>query len=321
MLTVVSYHHFAQVEDAATAGLGVTTSPERFRAHLAHYRRWYRPVSLDDVLAGNLPPRALLLTIDDAYRSVLEVAAPMLTEAGLPAVLFTNPRVVAGGYTPLDTVLALAVNTLGIAAVGRQLVSPPHDLQRLQTGLPKPVSTLASVIRETLPTLTLAGREAMRQRLLTALGADETALARNRRFLDWRDLRALHDRGIAIGNHTASHVHGRSLRDADFTTEIDAAQAALADMTGQPIAAFSFPYGNQRDATPPVLAHLRARGHRALFLVQARANRVRPAPDLWYRTPMQNDAPPALMAKLALLPELRSALRAARHLTTATPSC
>ena len=45
-------------------------------------------VTLDDVLAGDLPERWVALTFDDAYASVARTAAPVLAEAGMPAAVF-----------------------------------------------------------------------------------------------------------------------------------------------------------------------------------------------------------------------------------------
>jgi peptidoglycan/xylan/chitin deacetylase (PgdA/CDA1 family) len=293
MLTVVSYHHFAATEDIWTAGLGVTTDPERFQAHLEWFTSQYQPVSLDRVLAGDLPRRALLITIDDAYRSVADVAVPMLAEMRLPAVLFTNPRVLAGGYTPLDTLLALAFNSLGGPAVA----------QALGLALPMP---LPAIVQQLLPGQSVAGREEWRQRLLRKLGMNEHDLAAQRWFLTAADVAGMAARGLAIGNHTASHVHGRALEPSDFAVEIDGSKTALEAMCGRPVTAFSFPYGNEQDATPALLARLRATGHRAQFLVQARSNSERPAPDVFYRTNLRNQRPVELPLRLDLLPGIRS---------------
>ena len=70
--------------------------------------------------------------------------------------------------------------------------------------------------------------------------------------------------------------------------------------------AFSVPYGNQADLTAPVLAAARQSGHRAIFLVHARSNARRPAPDVWYRTSLHDETPGQLRMKLAVLPALRS---------------
>lgn len=47
-------------------------------------------------------PRRLLVTIDDGYRSVADIAAPMLAEAGVPALLFVPPGCVGATSDWMD---------------------------------------------------------------------------------------------------------------------------------------------------------------------------------------------------------------------------
>jgi hypothetical protein len=82
-------------------------------------------------------------------------------------------------------------------------------------------------------------------------------------------------------------------------------------MTGTKVRAFTVPYGSQHDATPEVLATIRATGHEATFLVQRRTNAVRPAADIWYRQSMADHMVAQLPMKLTILPrmgELKAAL-------------
>ena len=70
---------------------------EKFRAQMQWLRRRFTPVTLDQAMAGLegrelLPERAALVTFDDAYRNNLDVAAPILSECGIPAVLFVDPK-------------------------------------------------------------------------------------------------------------------------------------------------------------------------------------------------------------------------------------
>lgn len=92
-LRILAYHAIADLrEDPVLAEYGV--APELFTAQLddlvAH---GWRFVDLDAVLAwlageGGLPRRAVLVSFDDAYTDLLEVAAPLLGERGIPAVVF-----------------------------------------------------------------------------------------------------------------------------------------------------------------------------------------------------------------------------------------
>ncbi|WP_172839118.1 polysaccharide deacetylase family protein [Thermanaeromonas toyohensis] len=86
-VVVLIYHHFASPES------DITISRERLASHLELLtNKGYRVIGLED-LAGffegrPLPPNAVLITIDDGYSSVYEVAFPELRHRGMPAVVF-----------------------------------------------------------------------------------------------------------------------------------------------------------------------------------------------------------------------------------------
>jgi len=92
-LRILAYHAIADLrDDPVLAEYGV--SPALFAAQLdslaAH---GWEFVDLDAVLAwlageGELPRRAVLVSFDDAYTDLLEVAAPLLAEREIPALVF-----------------------------------------------------------------------------------------------------------------------------------------------------------------------------------------------------------------------------------------
>lgn len=91
---VLCYH---AVSDGWEHALAVT--PRAFGRQLRSLlRRGYRPVAADGLLSG--PRRALHLTFDDAYRSVLG-ALPTLRDLGLPATIFVSTGFAEEGR-PLD---------------------------------------------------------------------------------------------------------------------------------------------------------------------------------------------------------------------------
>lgn len=86
-LTVLGWHRLSR-----TSG-GVSTPVDSFRRHLDVLGEWGAAVlPLDEasamLAAGTLPNRALALTFDDGYASVVETAWPMLRDLGLPATMF-----------------------------------------------------------------------------------------------------------------------------------------------------------------------------------------------------------------------------------------
>jgi peptidoglycan/xylan/chitin deacetylase (PgdA/CDA1 family) len=92
-LRILAYHAVADLAaDPVLAEYGVP--PALFAAQLDELvEHGWEFVDLDAVLAAldggePLPRRALLLTFDDAYTDLLEVACPLLKARGIPAVVF-----------------------------------------------------------------------------------------------------------------------------------------------------------------------------------------------------------------------------------------
>lgn len=303
-LAVLTYHHFAATDGPATRQLGMTTGPERFRRQLDYIAARYQPIDLDRLLSGNLPPRAILVTIDDAYRSVIEVAAPMLKARAIPAVLFANPRPIVEPFVLTDHVLSFAMSTVAgqlavAAAVKAVRGEAPADAP------PLPVNQLR--LREIAE---------VKQRVLSALAVSEGDLHhRLGLYLVPTDLAKLAAYGIEVANHTFSHTLCRTLSPAEQETEIAGAKAVLETLTRRPVRAFAFPWGREVDASAPVMAAIRESGHLASFLMHGRRNTVRPAPDIWYRTLGVNQSPTRLAIDLEVVPGLRS-LRRARASTS-----
>jgi heparosan-N-sulfate-glucuronate 5-epimerase len=80
---VLCYH---AVSETWPADLSI--SPDRLRDHLRHLRRrGYRGVTFSELVAG-APGKVVAVTFDDGYRSVIELAAPILAELGFPGTLF-----------------------------------------------------------------------------------------------------------------------------------------------------------------------------------------------------------------------------------------
>jgi peptidoglycan/xylan/chitin deacetylase (PgdA/CDA1 family) len=81
---VLCYH---AVSPTWPADLSVT--PERFEQQLGLLvRRGYRGATFTDLVEGRTQGRALAVTFDDAYRSVLELGKPILDRFSLPATVF-----------------------------------------------------------------------------------------------------------------------------------------------------------------------------------------------------------------------------------------
>ncbi len=83
---VLCYHG---ISDSWPSDLAVT--PQRLREQLTHLlRRGYAGATFTAVARGAVPGKALAVTFDDGYTSVLDRALPILSELGLPGTVFVT---------------------------------------------------------------------------------------------------------------------------------------------------------------------------------------------------------------------------------------
>lgn len=83
-LVVLCYH---AVSPTWTASLSVT--PAELRWQLEHFvERGYRGATFSDAMSAPVHPKTLVVSFDDAFASVAELAAPVLAELGLPGTLY-----------------------------------------------------------------------------------------------------------------------------------------------------------------------------------------------------------------------------------------
>jgi len=92
-LPILVYHKIAPIP-AGTRYPKNYVTPEQFDTQLAHLRwRGYRAITFADYFAyrrgaRRLPSHSIILTFDDGYRSVREIAVPMLRRYGFVATIF-----------------------------------------------------------------------------------------------------------------------------------------------------------------------------------------------------------------------------------------
>jgi peptidoglycan/xylan/chitin deacetylase (PgdA/CDA1 family) len=83
-LMVLCYHAVSESWPSPAA-----VSPQALRSQVRRLlKRGYRPMTLSAALAEGAPRKALALTFDDAYASILLKGLPVLAELGAPATVF-----------------------------------------------------------------------------------------------------------------------------------------------------------------------------------------------------------------------------------------
>ena len=263
-LRCVLFHDVVDEESAFTRGLNVTVSRSEFLAQVEFLAAHYTLVPFESVLedgarldTGSKPP--LLITFDDAYRSVVDFCAPRLHELGVPSLFFVNGEFVGNRTLALDNLLSYVINTSGLTVIERAAA--------------RPLANPRAIWNSYLPTITPADRARFKREVADTAGIDIATLAQTARlYVDEAGIASLPALGMEIGNHTFSHLHCRTLDAQSCDREIGHNREVLEGMVSAPVRAFSFPYGHRADATPVVRHELERTGTKAAFLVHALPN-------------------------------------------------
>lgn len=200
-VTVLAYHRILDDLDGVAAiyrGIGMGVSPRNFEAHLRAAARRFEPVRLGDVEAAfrgerALPPRALLVTLDDGYVDA-ERAISIALKLGFPVGMFCRAPMRDGRPTwaPLDLLYhARACRRLG----------PPGSMEREQM-LAWPLADQLEHARAGVdPDLAVRWRDAL--------------------YLHETRLRELTGPDVALGAHGADHVRWTKLDDESLRQQIE----------------------------------------------------------------------------------------------------
>lgn len=303
-LRCVLFHDVAASETAFTKGLGITITPDHFESALKFLTRHYTPVCLQDVLAESdghrLPSRPVLVTFDDAYASVREVAAPLCKKYGVPAIFFVNAACLDNRQLALDNLVCYTANVIGMGGI---------NVAAVRAGAPEGTefSSLAEVFGRFLPAISLTTREAFRAALIELLETEEPELAAQARlYLTNAQLRDLASFGFEIGNHTYTHVSCRSLTRSDLEGEIDRNKRELEALSGEDVRSFSVPYGCSEDLPAELVVHLQRTGHKAAFLVESVANQLHADCFRLNRVTVRVEKDAALFSEIEILPRFRA---------------
>jgi peptidoglycan/xylan/chitin deacetylase (PgdA/CDA1 family) len=190
--------------------------------------------ALFDLDCGRLQPRTVCITFDDGYRSVHELALPVLEEFGLPATVFVTSGHVGQGDMWNDRIIAavqaLPAGELDLAGLGfaRYALHTIDDRKRAAASLTEASKYLPPAARSELVErlASLAGQGLSRDLMLTpGMVVD------------------LDRRGVEIGAHTVTHPILTSLDDASARAEIRGGKEQLEAMIGKPVRLFAYPNG------------------------------------------------------------------------------
>jgi peptidoglycan/xylan/chitin deacetylase (PgdA/CDA1 family) len=246
-------------------------SPENFAEHVAVLHRYARVVPLTDLQEAVLatpsgrPPVAI--TFDDGYVDNLQIAEPILAQAGAPATVF-----LATGSLGRDQPFwwdRLAWIVLAPVQVPEELeLELPDVVVRWRDSRDGGRQRLHRALWTALRRVDEEARDATLDRLALWSGSDADPLGAGRPLtpVEVRELEATGT--VTLGGHTVTHPPLPQLSLEQRRWEIVESLEACARITGRRPTTFSYPHGDTDPATIEVAreagVEVACAGHEAL---------------------------------------------------------
>jgi peptidoglycan/xylan/chitin deacetylase (PgdA/CDA1 family) len=233
-LFILIYHRVLGRPDSL---LPTETDAAVFETHICALASHFNLLPLAEAVklmaAGALPARAACITFDDGYADNVDVALPILTRYGAPATFFIATAFLDGGRMWNDTVIEAvrrAKDELDLTELG---------LGRFELGSTEQRRSAIDSLLPALKYLPQSEREQKVARISQIVGAElpDNLMMRS------EHVRYLHQRGMEIGAHTASHPILARLDDAAARIEIVSGRERLEQLVGAPVRLFAYPNG------------------------------------------------------------------------------
>lgn len=237
-LCVLTYHRILATPDPL---LDEEPDSATFRWQMKVLAECFNVLPLHDAVhmlaTERMPPRAVAITFDDGYRSVHDLALPVLREFALPATVFVTSGCLDAGCMWNDIILEAI----------RAIPGPLLDLSAVELGMHSLDGEAAR--KQTLRTLIERSKylpPARRLELTGLLGrlAQQEMPAL---MLDREMVVALRRAGIEVGGHTVTHPILTRIADDMAFGEIVNNKRDLEDLVGAPLRLFAYPNGKLND--------------------------------------------------------------------------
>lgn len=274
---ILTYHHFHPGDSAS------------FEQQCRLVCAEYHPLSLAEVehaihSSQALPPKAVVITVDDGYRDFLTEAFPILERYRIPSTVFLVSDFLDGTAWLWTDIVPYAFQHTARREVSElmQGLSPLSVALRLGTEEDRRQSA-SRVVRE-LKGWPDQPRRAFVGKLLLALDVSlPQAPPSDLAPLTWDEVRNLAKRGVTFGAHSKTHpILPRVESDETLRLEVECCKQRIEQELGQQIDYFCYPNG---DWDERVLRHVSQAGYSLAVTTRWGRNLAASSPWLLERSP------------------------------------
>jgi peptidoglycan/xylan/chitin deacetylase (PgdA/CDA1 family) len=250
---VLGYHRIAEPADDP---YGLCTSPARFAQHMRALRREANPVSLFELIETlerkRIPPRSVVVTLDDGYADSLHNAKPILEAFGVQATVFVTSGLL--GREPWWDAIARLLSSPAAMAEPIRIGAEGMSLRWVPAAAEDGVDAHHHRIRALHRGLLAWPEQAQRHAIDELEARLAPVRASDARGLDADELRRLAEGdAIEIGAHSVSHSRLADLPETAQRAEIEGSKATLEELISAPVRHFSYPNGSHSALTRTVV--------------------------------------------------------------------
>lgn len=238
---------------------GHLISANRFRKQAQLLKSRYNLISPAQFLAWSqskieLPVRSVLLTCDDGLLNTLTDMVPIIHDLDLPFLFF----VTGASASDERSTLWHEECFLWLSASTREKIQSSPMLQPYFARSSEPTVSIWRYLLKDLSRLPSLLRENALERLRTQLGISQNwapeysqgdAFSGRFRMMNAIDLRKVVDAGITVAAHTLSHPMLSRMTESDAFSEIAGSKSCLEAITGKPVWALAYPFGDAQAVT------------------------------------------------------------------------
>lgn len=261
---ILMYHRIAEPE---LDPWGLSVSPRHFDEHLQVIKKYFRPLSMQQLLGhlqrGQVPNRSIVLTFDDGYADNLQNARPLLERYDVPATIYLVTEALTEqrnfwwdelGWALLQPETlpeSLELNLNGsqyswqLGAARHYAIADRKNDRQIRPWEALPGTRLAFFydIWQHLRELSKSERlEAIDRIRMWARMPERDRHAE--RILSKEEVYRLGDDSlIELGAHTVTHPSLTTIATAQQIEEIAGSKKQLEDILKHPVTSFSYPHG------------------------------------------------------------------------------
>jgi peptidoglycan/xylan/chitin deacetylase (PgdA/CDA1 family) len=258
---ILTFHRFAGGDGGCRHGLPI----ERLDEFMRYLVRHFRVVSLDelsfDLRHGVVRPSTVVVTVDDGYRDMFTLAAPVFRQYKIPASLFVVSDFVEGGrsiwtdrfrfvfeHAPRGRVEIRHYGSAHVVEIRNE-----RDRQRQELRWRERAKGMSVAERDDLlGAIARAWRIEMPREPLPGY-----------RALSWAELRALAAEGFDVGGHTRTHPILSRISPHLLRDEIAGCKEMIEHAIGVPVRHFAYPNGRREDYSSSVVMAVAKAGYAA----------------------------------------------------------